>query len=380
MQRLEGAYSVTALVDGTLVAFRDPLGFRPLALGRIGEDWVVASETLRARPHRRRGRARRAAGRGRLGRRRRACTPRRRFPPGRTRSASSSTSTSRGPTRASAASRCTARACAWASGSPRRRRSRPTSSSASPTAGRPPRSASRRRSGIPFNEALIKNRYVARTFIQPDQGMREQGIRMKFNPLDEVEGKRIVVVDDSIVRGEHDAPARRRCSSTRAPPRCTCASRRRPSSRRASTGSTWPTRTSSPPPTARSRRCASHIGATSLHYLSVEGMQEATSSPRTRSAAPASRATTRRACRRRPRSSASSPRPPASRPESERARASAAGDRVGRRRAAGDAQVDGQHGLDRADELVWRPQDVPAERAVAERGDAAAARASRRRR
>ena len=56
-------------------------------------------------------------------------------------------------------------------------------------------------SGIPYNEALIKNRYVARTFIQPEQGMREQGIRMKFNPLDEVEGKRIVVVDDSIVRG-----------------------------------------------------------------------------------------------------------------------------------------------------------------------------------
>ena len=43
--RLEGAYSVTALVDDTLVAFRDPLGFRPLILGQIGEDWVVASET-----------------------------------------------------------------------------------------------------------------------------------------------------------------------------------------------------------------------------------------------------------------------------------------------------------------------------------------------
>ena len=55
-------------------------------------------------------------------------------------------------------------------------------------------------SGIPYNEALIKNRYVARTFIQPEQGMREQGNWMKFN-LSEVEGKRIVVVDDSIVRG-----------------------------------------------------------------------------------------------------------------------------------------------------------------------------------
>ena len=50
-------------------------------------------------------------------------------------------------------------------------------------------------SGIPYNEAVIKNRYVARAFIQPEQGMREQGIRMKFNPLGEVAGQRIVVVD-----------------------------------------------------------------------------------------------------------------------------------------------------------------------------------------
>src|SRR5215471_7703779 len=45
MARLEGAYSVTALVADALVAFRDPFGFRPLTLGRLGEDWVVASET-----------------------------------------------------------------------------------------------------------------------------------------------------------------------------------------------------------------------------------------------------------------------------------------------------------------------------------------------
>ena len=45
MQRLEGAYSVVALVDGTLVTFRDPHGIRPLTLGRIGDDWVVASES-----------------------------------------------------------------------------------------------------------------------------------------------------------------------------------------------------------------------------------------------------------------------------------------------------------------------------------------------
>ena len=45
MARLEGAYSVVAIADGRLLAFRDPHGFRPLVLGRLGEDWVVASET-----------------------------------------------------------------------------------------------------------------------------------------------------------------------------------------------------------------------------------------------------------------------------------------------------------------------------------------------
>ncbi|MGH3993896.1 MAG: amidophosphoribosyltransferase, partial [Pseudonocardiaceae bacterium] len=57
-------------------------------------------------------------------------------------------------------------------------------------------------SGIPRDDGLIKNRYVARTFIQPGQELRKHGLRMKFNPLREVvEGKRLVVVDDSIVRG-----------------------------------------------------------------------------------------------------------------------------------------------------------------------------------
>ncbi len=58
------------------------------------------------------------------------------------------------------------------------------------------------KSGIPYAEGLIKNRYVGRTFIQPTQQMRQAGIRMKLNPLKDVlDGKRVVVVDDSIVRG-----------------------------------------------------------------------------------------------------------------------------------------------------------------------------------
>ena len=57
-------------------------------------------------------------------------------------------------------------------------------------------------SGIPYADGLIKNRYVGRTFIQPTQAMREAGIRVKLNPLPDVlSGKRVIVIDDSIVRG-----------------------------------------------------------------------------------------------------------------------------------------------------------------------------------
>jgi amidophosphoribosyltransferase len=57
-------------------------------------------------------------------------------------------------------------------------------------------------SGIQYQEGLIKNRYVGRTFIQPTQHMREHGIKMKLNPLrDVLDGKRVIIVDDSIVRG-----------------------------------------------------------------------------------------------------------------------------------------------------------------------------------
>lgn len=57
-------------------------------------------------------------------------------------------------------------------------------------------------SGIPYGQGLLKNRYVGRTFIQPDQGQRENGVRIKFNAMrNAIEGKRIVMIDDSIVRG-----------------------------------------------------------------------------------------------------------------------------------------------------------------------------------
>src|SRR5205814_5716826 len=57
-------------------------------------------------------------------------------------------------------------------------------------------------SRIPYGEGVVKNRYIQRTFIQPDQRMRDLGARMKYTPLREaLAGKKIVMVDDSIVRG-----------------------------------------------------------------------------------------------------------------------------------------------------------------------------------
>ncbi|HTV74401.1 MAG TPA: amidophosphoribosyltransferase [Candidatus Acidoferrales bacterium] len=57
-------------------------------------------------------------------------------------------------------------------------------------------------SGLPYIEGLIKNRYIGRTFISPDQGMRSRGVQLKFNPvIENLRGQRVVVVDDSIVRG-----------------------------------------------------------------------------------------------------------------------------------------------------------------------------------
>lgn len=57
-------------------------------------------------------------------------------------------------------------------------------------------------SGLPFGEGLIRNRYIPRTFIQPDQRLREMGVKIKLNPLREaLHGKRVVMVDDTIVRG-----------------------------------------------------------------------------------------------------------------------------------------------------------------------------------
>jgi amidophosphoribosyltransferase len=147
-----------------------------------------------------------------------------------------------------------------------------------PDSGTPAAIGFARATGIPFSEGLIKNRYVGRTFIQPDQRLRQHGIRVKFNPLDELAGKRVVVVDDSIVRGN---------------------TTRQLVAMLFDTGATEVhLRISSPPITgpcfygidfadeeqlvASSRSVAEvqeQIGATSLAYISLEGVQAATTRP-----------------------------------------------------------------------------------------------------
>src|SRR5439155_25587358 len=71
-----------------------------------------------------------------------------------------------------------------------------------PESGIPAAEGYARRSGIPFGHGLVKNRYIGRTFISPTQDKRALGVRLKLNPIREnIAGKRLVVVDDSIVRG-----------------------------------------------------------------------------------------------------------------------------------------------------------------------------------
>jgi amidophosphoribosyltransferase len=201
MGRLDGAATVVGLSGETLFAFRDRHGFRPLVLGRLGADPVVASETC----------ALDLVG----------ATFEREIRPGELvladadglRSVQALEPAERG-------SLCIfeffylARPDTRLSGvevhGARVRMGERLAAEAPveadlvlpiPDSGTPAAIGFARAAGIPFSEGLIKNRYVGRTFIQPEQGMREQGIRMKFNPLAEVAGKRVVVVDDSIVRG-----------------------------------------------------------------------------------------------------------------------------------------------------------------------------------
>jgi amidophosphoribosyltransferase len=201
MAALDGAYSVVALSEDQLVAFRDPHGFRPLCLGRLDGDWIVASETC----------ALDLVG----------AHFEREVQPGELVLVDADGLHSRHalePARPGAfcifeffyLARPDSRLAGIEVHGARVRMGERLAEEAPvaadlvlpiPDSGTPAAIGFSRASGIPFSEGVIKNRYVGRTFIQPDQELRRQGIRLKFNPLAEVAGKRVVVVDDSIVRG-----------------------------------------------------------------------------------------------------------------------------------------------------------------------------------
>jgi amidophosphoribosyltransferase len=277
MARLEGAYSVVALSEGRLVAFRDPHGFRPLCIGRLGDDCVVASETC----------ALDLVG----------AELEREVGPGELVLVDDGGLHAQQAVPPAAGALCIfeffylARPDSRLAGvevhGARVRMGERLAEEAPveadlvlpiPDSGTPAAIGFARASGIAFSEGLIKNRYVGRTFIEPDQGLREQGVRLKFNPLDEVSGQRVVIVDDSIVRGNTTRQLVAMLFDAGA--------------------AEVHVRISSPPVVgpcyygidlaeedelvAASRtvdEVREHIGATSLAYLSLEGLQAATRRP-----------------------------------------------------------------------------------------------------
>jgi amidophosphoribosyltransferase len=149
-----------------------------------------------------------------------------------------------------------------------------------PDSGNPGAAGYSKASGIPQDDGLIKNRYVARTFIQPGQELRKHGLRLKFNPMPEVVGgKRLVVVDDSIVRGNttrqivamlRDAGAKEVHMRITAPPiRHPC-----------HYGIDMSTREEMVAHGRTVEQIATELGCDSLAYLSLEGVYEAIRSGR----------------------------------------------------------------------------------------------------
>jgi len=206
MELIEGAYAVALINAETLYAFRDPYGFRPLSIGRLpnGRGWVITSETCGldiigaefvrdVKP----GEVIRINGVGDDGLiSEQAVPPRKRalcifefvyF------ARPDSTIDGQGVYEARVAM---GRNLALES---------PVDADiviGVPDSGVPAAVGYAQASGIPFADGIIKNRYVGRTFIQPTQEMRQRGVRLKLNPLTStIAGKRLVMLDDSIVRG-----------------------------------------------------------------------------------------------------------------------------------------------------------------------------------
>jgi len=131
-------------------------------------------------------------------------------------------------------------------------------------------------SGIPYGEGLMKNRYVGRTFIQPSQSIRERGVKLKLNPMpDAVRGRRLVVIDDSIVRGtttRQIVQALREAGAAEVHLRITCPPIRWP----CFYGIDMSTRQELIGADLGVEQIREYVGADSLGYLSLEGMVSAT--------------------------------------------------------------------------------------------------------
>ena len=203
MSRLVGAYSVVILTENALIAIRDPVGNRPLCLGlHDGKNYVLASETC----------ALNTVGAQFI----------REVEPGEMIIIDKDGMRERQVTPVTRRATCMLEFIYFARPDStlygrglhdcRRRmgqelaREHPVEGAHMvmpiPDTGTPAAIGFAEASGIPYGEGVVKNRYIQRTFIQPDQRMREAGVRMKLMPIREaLAGKRIVMVDDSIVRG-----------------------------------------------------------------------------------------------------------------------------------------------------------------------------------
>ncbi|HOO56901.1 MAG TPA: amidophosphoribosyltransferase [bacterium] len=202
LEKLKGAFSLVILTENKLFAIRDELGMRPLCIGTLGDNkWVVASESCAF---------------GIIG-----AKFVRQVEPGEMVIIEDGKLTSKKYKDSKKEALCIfeyiyfARPDSIMLGQSlyncRKRlganlaKEVPTEADvviSVPDSGTPAAIGYAHETGIPFEQGLIKNRYVGRTFIQPDQNMRDLGVKIKLNPLMEcIEGKRVIMVDDSIVRG-----------------------------------------------------------------------------------------------------------------------------------------------------------------------------------
>ncbi len=206
MPRLNGAYSLVILTNDKLYAARDPKGVRPLCIGKLGAHWIVASESC----------ALMTVGAEFV----------REIEPGEIIEIDASGLRSHLPQEQGKHATCLFELIYFARPDSilldqrlhlvRQRmgavlaEEHPVDADivvGLPDSATPAAIGYARQSGIPYSEGLIKNRYIGRTFIQPDQRLREIGVSLKFNALPEVlDGKRVVLVDDTIVRGTTSRP------------------------------------------------------------------------------------------------------------------------------------------------------------------------------